>query len=60
MAWLVSRLPEPIPVTPREVIEALPEFAGELARVRANWRDREPWHEIVLCAKRVSASLIER
>jgi hypothetical protein len=58
MVWLVNRAPGRAAVTPRKVVEALPRFLDELAQLRSDWRNREPWRDILACAKRVSASLV--
>jgi hypothetical protein len=57
MAWLATRKDAIPPVTPGEVLSALPEFQAKKENLRASWGGYPPWPDVVLAAIRIAEKL---
>jgi hypothetical protein len=57
MAWLSTRKDAIPPVTPSDVLAALPRFKTEKSALEMAWGGQPPWPDIVLAAIRVARSV---
>lgn len=57
MAWLSTRKEAVPPLTPSDVLNALPRFEAEKSLLEADWGGQPPWSDLVLAAIRVAKSI---
>jgi hypothetical protein len=57
IAWLATRENAVAPITPREVLDALPKFRQKRQALAADWHQNPPWPDVVMAAIGVAKTL---
>src|SRR5271157_4667689 len=57
IAWLATREEAVPPITPKEVLAALPEFQARKQALAAAWHQYPPWPDVVLAAIEVARAI---
>jgi hypothetical protein len=57
IAWLATREEAVPPITPKEVLAALPEFQARKQALAAAWHQYPPWPDVVLAAIEVARGI---
>ena len=57
MAWLATRKDAFPPITPSDVLTALPQFEADKAALEKAWGGQPPWRDVVLAAIRIVRAL---
>ena len=58
IAWLATREEAVPPITPQEVLAALPEFQAKKHTLEIAWRQYPPWPDVVLAAIDVAKAIV--
>jgi hypothetical protein len=57
IAWLATREEAVPPITPKDVLAALPKFQAKKHNLAAAWHQYPPWADVVLAAIEVARAI---